>query len=270
LPNLKNLKLNANPIGALPPDFKHLTSLRDLEIRYAIAEEFPSVLYQMPWLERLTMNGLLGEKGLQVFPIGLQYMQGLQYLELQGGDYIDLPDYLLSMPLQYLAVGDQLQALPFWLTQHPTLQILNLSGNEKLDHLPPEFQNSPALRELRLRNTGLRTFPKNMGKPRRLRKLDLSRTPITALPDSIGQLTMLEHLDLSETSIVTLPQSFSGLTRLRSLDLSCCTSFSLSLALPILSELKALRQLTIRSVPADRQVMKQVETQLPHTRVTSW
>jgi Leucine-rich repeat (LRR) protein len=270
LPNLQNLKLNANPIGGLPADFKRLTALRDLEIRYAMAREFPTVLYQMPWLERLTLDGLLEDQRLQAFPAGLEAMQGLRLLRLRNGAYTRLPEFLLNMPLQYLAVGDELQELPAWLIQHPTLQILDLRGNEQLDHLPEEFQDSPALRELKLRNTGLRTLPKNMGKPRRLRKLDLGRTPLKALPESIGQLTMLEHLNLSETAIQFLPDGFASLTRLRSLDLSCCQSFSLLQALPILAVLKELRQLTIRSCPATYQVIKQLKDQLPHTRVTTW
>jgi Leucine-rich repeat (LRR) protein len=270
LGNLQNLKLNANPIGALPADFKRLTALRDLEIRYAIAEEFPTVLYQMPWLERLTMDGLLDDQRLQAFPAGLQNMQGLRLLRLRHGAYQRLPDFLLKMPLQYLAVGDELQELPNWLTQHPTMQILDLRGNEQLDHLPEGFQDSPALKELKLSNTGLRMLPQYMGKPRRLRRLELARTPIKVLPESIGQLTMLVHLDISETAIQFLPDSFSKLTRLRSLDLSSCQSFSLLQALPILSAFKELRQLTIRSCPATYQVVKQLKDQLPHTRVTTW
>lgn len=75
-----------------------------------------------------------------------------------------------------------------------------------------------SLQVLSLRDTGLRTLPREMGALRCLKVLDVSGNRLTALPEEISELRALETLYASKNQIRLLPESVASM-RLERLDL---------------------------------------------------
>ncbi|XP_049401055.1 receptor-like protein 7 isoform X1 [Solanum stenotomum] len=111
---------------------------------------------------------------------------------------------------------------PSKIFQVPTLQQLDLSGNENLTGNLPEFPHKSALREVVLSYTGFTgSLPDSIANLRNLTQLDLGSCNFSGeIPSKMGNLTELVHLDLSFNSFTGSIPLFHKAKKLNRIDLS--------------------------------------------------
>ncbi|KAK4724700.1 hypothetical protein R3W88_027479 [Solanum pinnatisectum] len=153
----------------------------------------------------------------------------LRFLSVIRLDY----NYLSTMVPDFLADFTKLTILsvrwcylfgpfPSKIFQVPTLQQLDLSGNENLTGNLPEFPHKSALRELSLRETSFTgLLPDSVANLRNLTQLDLGKCNFSGeIPSKMGNLTELVHLDLSFNSFTGSIPLFHKANKLNRIDLS--------------------------------------------------
>ncbi|CAN6724181.1 unnamed protein product [Malus baccata var. baccata] len=103
---------------------------------------------------------------------------------------------LTSLSLSFCSLQG---TFPKEIFQIPTLQIIDLSGNEELHGSFPEFPNNGSLRSLRLDSTNFSgLLPGSIGNLKHLETIDLSKCSFTgSIPKSMENLTQLVYLDIS-------------------------------------------------------------------------
>ncbi|XP_049374819.1 receptor-like protein 7 [Solanum verrucosum] len=153
----------------------------------------------------------------------------LRFLSVNRLDY----NYLSTMVPDFLADFTKLTILsvrwcylfgpfPSKIFQVPTLQQLDLSGNENLTGNLPEFPHKSALREVVLSYTGFTgSLPDSIANLRNLTQLDLGSCNFSGeIPPKMGNLTELVHLDLSFNSFTGSIPLFHKAKKLNRIDLS--------------------------------------------------
>eukprot|EP01043_Picozoa_sp_COSAG02_P008660 COSAG02_NODE_281_length_25776_cov_37.797998_18_plen_567_part_00 len=115
--------------------------------------------------------------------------------------------------------GNQLTTLPESIGQLSTLQKLSLDGNQ-LTTLPESIGQLSTLQKLYMYGNQLTTLPESIGQLSTLRTLSLAGNQLTTLPESIGQLSTLRMLSLAGNQLTTLPESIGQLSTLRTLSLT--------------------------------------------------
>ncbi len=98
------------------------------------------------------------------------------------------------------------------------LETLSLKGAKNLKALPDAVGRLPALSELTLRETGIKTLPP-MGGASALQRLTIDDSPLEKLPTGFTALPQLVNLSLSNTKLHELPSSFGNLSALKTLSL---------------------------------------------------
>ncbi|KFX77168.1 leucine-rich repeat domain-containing protein [Ralstonia solanacearum] len=98
------------------------------------------------------------------------------------------------------------------------LETLSLKGAKNLKALPDAVGRLPALSELTLRETGIKTLPP-MGEASALQRLTIDNSPLEKLPTGFTALPQLVNLSLSDTKLRELPSSFGNLSALKTLSL---------------------------------------------------
>ncbi len=98
------------------------------------------------------------------------------------------------------------------------LETLSLKGAKNLKALPDAVGRLPALSELTLMETGIKTLPP-MGEASALQRLTIDNSPLEKLPTGFTALPQLANLSLSDTKLHELPSSFGNLSALKTLSL---------------------------------------------------
>ncbi|GJY06503.1 NB-ARC domains-containing protein [Tanacetum coccineum] len=165
-----------------------------------------------------------------------------------------------------------------------SLQILNLSGCEKMDKLPEDLGRMKSLTELHIDRTAITEFPlfgrqkrirsrwwtsipgrfgllSKQQHPRRsvwsslaglhlLKSLNISYCNLVQVPDAIGGLSCLKYLYLEGNNFTSLPRSLGQLSHLERLELDGCEKLEVLAELPhSLCNISACDCTSLREVP---------------------
>ncbi len=142
-------------------------------------------------------------------------IRGFAKVQQYGKDYLlDTlgTRYLLATSLEALdeqtraldLSRQKLDSLPAQLGNYPALQVLLLEGNQ-LRELPPSIKVLSNLQSLILYDNQLSSLPKEIGQLSNLQELNLSFNQLTSLPKEIGQLANLQSLILGGNQLSSLP-----------------------------------------------------------------
>nr|CUV26096.1 Protein PopC [Ralstonia solanacearum]CUV34710.1 Protein PopC [Ralstonia solanacearum]CUV39308.1 Protein PopC [Ralstonia solanacearum]CUV62119.1 Protein PopC [Ralstonia solanacearum] len=132
----------------------------------------------------------------------------------------ELPDVTFEIAhLKNLETVDcDLHALPATLENLFLLETLSLKGAKNLKALPDAVWRLPALQELKLSETGLKSLPP-VGGGSALQRLTIEDSPLEQLPAGFADLGQLASLSLSNTKLEKLPSGIGQLPALKSLSL---------------------------------------------------
>lgn len=162
---------------------------------------------------RLERNQLVGLPSSALALLGLQ----LHTLDVSHNVLFGLGESLPCPNLRVLvARGNHLTSLPKRMP--PTLQVVNLSGNQ-FATLPDQLTQLPELRLLYMGGNRLSQLPDSVGRMLSLEALYLGGNQLEELPASLGRLWRLRSLCLSGNRLASVPASLADLRSLRSLAL---------------------------------------------------
>ncbi|MHA6860535.1 leucine-rich repeat domain-containing protein [Ralstonia pseudosolanacearum] len=132
----------------------------------------------------------------------------------------ELPDVTFEIAhLKNLETVDcDLHALPATLENLFLLETLSLKGAKNLKALPDAVWRLPALQELKLSETGLKSLPP-VGGGSALQRLTIEDSPLEQLPAGFADLDQLASLSLSNTKLEKLSSGIGQLPALKSLSL---------------------------------------------------
>ncbi|XP_073262964.1 disease resistance protein Roq1-like isoform X1 [Populus alba] len=200
--SLQHLCLSETGIKEIPSiSFKHMTSLKILELGGTPLKELPSSIQFLTGLESLGMSGC---SKLESFPEITVPMESLQHLYLSGTGIKEMHSISFKhmTSLTFLTLdGTPLKELPSSIQFLTRLEKLEMSGCSKLESFPEITVLMKSLQHLCLSETGIKEIPsisfKHMTS---LKILELDGTPLKELPSSIQFLTGLESLGMSGCS----------------------------------------------------------------------
>ena len=233
--NLRKLQLDGTAIEGLPSSIANLRGLRFLNLTEcnnlrslpsSICElksltalfcsdcsqlrSFPEIFGEMGNLRKLKLDGT----AIEELPESIQYLQGLQYLDLTGcNNLVRLPE-----SIGYLK----------------SLMTLCCSSCSNLRVFPKISENMENLRRLYLSGTSIKELSSSIEHPRGLQYLSLENcSNLVNIPESICKLSSLkvQHpedlgvsgLNLSIECLSSMAADIIQLSKLRFLDLSHCT-----------------------------------------------
>ncbi|XP_039155734.1 TMV resistance protein N [Eucalyptus grandis] len=201
-------------------------------------------------------------KSLAHISASIGQLESLTYLGLDGAAIDSLPDSIGSLKkLQSLLLGNcqKLPELPYSIGKLELLEVMDLSSTV-IARLPRSVKNLKELKVLKMENTRLREFPRDIKDLEKLEEINLSRCKHLKGPIrcDIKGLSSLKVLRLSSTKTSGLPwsdgrfsdrQTLSLLSHLQRLDLSECDQIRVLPTLP--SNLSSLRwgSKKMRTVP---------------------
>jgi Leucine-rich repeat (LRR) protein len=214
---LKYLTLGVGPIVE-KLDCAKLAHVTSLDLSRCKARALPRNIGAMTMLDTLTVS----DNALEDLPAELARLPKLGSVCLNDNPTLrELPAVLRDLPLHDLYLSNtglerlHAERLP------PSLDCLLLSDCSKLTELPPlgalealttlrldstaitsadALADLPALRDLALGYTPLKTFPESIRKLRKLETLSIQRTAIASIPDWIGEIR-LKKLTVSASAI---------------------------------------------------------------------
>ncbi|XP_039166347.1 disease resistance protein RPV1-like [Eucalyptus grandis] len=261
--NLKNLiSLNlqfCKLVKHLPEELCYMTALEELLID---GTSISIINFRQASMQRLKILSASQCESLVRISDSIGHLKSLLYLGLDGAAIDGLPDSIGSLKkLQRLLLGNcrKLAELPYSVGNLESLEVIHLSSTA-IARLPRSFKGLKKLKVLKMENTLLRKFPKDIEVLKMLEEIDLSQCKNLKGPircDFKG-LSSLKILRLSSTKTSGLPwsddrfsdrQTLNSLSHLQWLDLSDCNQVR---ALPILpSSLTSLRwgSKKMRTVP---------------------
>ncbi|XP_059429281.1 receptor-like protein 7 [Corylus avellana] len=157
----------------------------------------------------------------------LRNLQFLSIINLSGNNFsAPVPEFFADFKnLTSLDFFDsQLNGkFPEKIFQVPTLQMLDMSYNSRLEVSLPEFLPNGSLQTMVFSYTNFSSsFPPSIGKLKMLSRIDFVGCNFHgSIPDSIANLTQLAYLDLSNNNFNgSIPDSIASITQLSYLDLS--------------------------------------------------
>uniref|UniRef100_M1BAV9 Verticillium wilt disease resistance protein n=2 Tax=Solanum tuberosum TaxID=4113 RepID=M1BAV9_SOLTU len=225
---LEILDLSGGDLKLERPDLKtlvgNLANLRELyldrvNISLKGSEWCSALSSSLPQLRVLSMRDCKISGPLDPVLLNLRFLSVIRldynYLSTMVPDFTKLT--ILSVRWCYL-----FGPFPSKIFQVPTLQQLDLSGNENLTGILPEFPHKSALREVVLSYTGFTgSLPDSIANLRNLTQLDLGSCNFSGeIPSKMGNLTELVHLDLSFNSFTGSIPLFHKAKKLNHIDLS--------------------------------------------------
>ncbi|CAF2532295.1 unnamed protein product [Rotaria sp. Silwood2] len=160
----------------------------------------------------------------QQFPISLQEMCNLRWLQLNRTNVNRLPEFIGKLKsLEKLSLShNNLRDAPFCLNKLTSLRSLSLRDNH-VSHtqISARLFDNPDLSILDLSHNNLQAFPKDIENAKGLIVLNLSSNQIEQIPNHVFvSLFELVHLNLSDNKIDTLPAQMRRLTSLQVLILN--------------------------------------------------
>ena len=211
-----------NLSGALPPELRNLTQLRQLDLEdNELTGSIPPQLGDLPQLRRLVLgtNELTG-----TIPAELGRLSQLTMLDL-GNNSLNgtIPSELGSLPrLDSLLVhrNELTGPIPVELGNLASLRRLLLALNQLTGPVPPELGNLANLTYMSLsRNQLTGTIPPELAKLSSIRILSVSRNSLTGtIPPELGNLATLEGLYLYQNQLTgPIPVSLGNLSELETL-----------------------------------------------------
>ncbi len=145
-----------------------------------------------------------------------EHFDGFDYFKLRDGIYME------SGPMVFTFEDGRITRIGiFGDEKEVSEENLDLCG-ERLGCLelkrPPDLIGElESLKELTLRNLGLKILPKSIENLKKLQELSVSNNPQFKIPNFIWNIKTLEILDISYLNLTTLPKSIEGLENLREL-----------------------------------------------------
>jgi Leucine-rich repeat (LRR) protein len=227
LTQLRSLNLSAAQIRSLPPSVSLLSELRWLILRGCSSFETLPKLKKLTNLQVLDLSGATKLKRFE--DVTLKCLVNLQILDISETQLERLPILGSRENLTRLSLRC-CESLPrsSMLKGLSNLQILDLSGADKLKEIPDEsLQSKYGLKILNLSKTSISHLPFKFDKISSLELLDLSGAcNLVKMEDKcFDNLSCLRHLDLSNTKFENLP-SLSNLDKLEVLNLSGCSALT--------------------------------------------
>lgn len=202
-----------------------------------------------PTLHRLETGQLDGARelrlsaGLRTVPEALRALApSLEVLDLSGNQLSALPDWLSEFTqLRVLfASNNPFTVLPPVLGSLPRLSMVGFKAN-RIAHVPPEAL-APTLRWLILTDNALSELPERIGHYAPMEKLMLAGNRLRALPEALAQCQALALLRISANQFESLPAWLLTLPRLAWL---ACAGNHFNAA----AESRALAQAQARAIP---------------------
>ncbi|NRB42796.1 MAG: hypothetical protein HRU20_30720 [Pseudomonadales bacterium] len=239
--NLQQLSVQADTIDFSPVDnllplqklhILHSTNVNNLPIdsmqnlqqftwdidEISAFEQYTLYLSQLDNLSPYSINFI--DQGLEIIPVHLTAMAGLESLNLSKNAINAIPEYLSDMPdLSSLDLShNRIDIIPESLLNSSVLSSLNLSHN-RIDTIPVSLFNSSVLTSLDLSHNRIGTLPESVINIA-LQTLKLSFNILSQLPDNISSWNDMKTLDLSRNKLENLPADLAYLSQLENLDLS--------------------------------------------------
>lgn len=219
---------------------EELPEVTQLFLYWASLKEIPDLIYRMPNLEHLNLEG----NRITSVPEKLSSCKQLKKLEL-GTNAIHSPESLKNLPpnltkldLSNNTIGEisshithlknleelhlnscGIKRIPPQIKQLKKLKILDLYNNQ-IKTLPIALGKLNGLRELIVGQNKIREIPDVIGNCTRLSKLSARNNNITRISPEIGQCTELNQLVLANNKLETLPDSLENCFTLQNLELS--------------------------------------------------
>ncbi|KAM6577790.1 hypothetical protein CsatB_029627 [Cannabis sativa] len=224
-----NMAFNNFSSSQIPSSFRQLSRLTHLNLSNSvfsgnIPSEF-SFLINLVSLD-LSENYLYLKKQLDMENL-IQNMKSLKDLNLNGVNfYSPVPESLINLSsLVSLSLrGCSLVGeFPNDIFLFPNIQVIDVSNNDDLIVVLPQFQSGSSLRLLDSSFTKLSgEVPESIGYLKSLNILNLRQCGFTGkLPDTMGQLKSLNVLDLNSCSLSgTVPSWVGNLSQLTYLDIA--------------------------------------------------
>lgn len=275
---LKFLSLEKNRLLELPAGIGGLTELRHLDLSN------PG-------------SGTRTNK-LNTLPASFNFLSKLEYLNLNGNDFVDLPlrgpfpemktlliswNRLKQFPegirsmkkLKTLRLNINLiTEIPEWIDEVVSLEELSINGdfflnrNYKIKTLPTSLTRLGYLKILNLNDHVMEELPEEMGKLSSLEHFEMKDNLLQKLPESIGNCQALRWVDLKANELKHLPLSFNKLKRLEYLNLSFNTELRGLELLPALKGCENLKTLDITfTSPLNLEGLNRIRAALPGTKV---
>ncbi|XP_015159000.1 probably inactive leucine-rich repeat receptor-like protein kinase At2g25790 isoform X1 [Solanum tuberosum] len=237
-----NLAYNGLYPVPIPREIYKLANLMYLNLSHSFNGQIPMELSRLIKLEILDLSGgdlKLERPDLKTLVGNLANLREL-YLDrvnisLKGSEWcsalssslpqlrvLSMRDYFTKLTILSVRWCYLFGPFPSKIFQVPTLQQLDLSGNENLTGILPEFPHKSALREVVLSYTGFTgSLPDSIANLRNLTQLDLGSCNFSGeIPSKMGNLTELVHLDLSFNSFTGSIPLFHKAKKLNHIDLS--------------------------------------------------
>ncbi|KAM3583517.1 cysteinyl-tRNA synthetase [Umbelopsis sp. WA50703] len=213
LVNLVRLLAIANQLtGQLPQNFRHLASLKELDIRQNLITDL-EVLTYLPSLEILFVD-------YNAVSIVNSEFKNLRQLKM-------CKNHLTQFNLSPLPtnVSEDIYGVPRQIEGFPgmtgaLLTELNISSC-KLSSLSEDmFANVTAIETLVLDNNTLNSLPSSIGELRMLSKLSVQNNLLSSIPVEIAKLGQLKTLDVQKNNLKTLPKEIWLCSALQNLNCS--------------------------------------------------
>ncbi|XP_057854623.2 disease resistance protein RPV1 [Cryptomeria japonica] len=186
-------------LRSLPDEFCLLKSLEHLQLSNCdMLSSLPNNFGDLTDLQHLDLSSCM----LTKVPISFKQLRLLQHLSIDRCYKLTLESDILE-----------------YITK---LEYLNLSMLPELKCLPHNITNQVSLRELYIKDTGIRVLPSNIGQLRKLRVIKIGSCKIQFLPESMGRLNLLERLELQGLKVQYLPNSLTQLINLHIIKISNC------------------------------------------------
>ncbi len=301
MPGFDSLDISGCELSYLDGSVDLMKSLRFLSLEKNRLLELPAGIGRLTELRHLDLSnpgtGTRTNK-LSALPASFNYLNKLEYLNLNGNDFVELnlrgpfpemktlliswnrlkdfPEGIRSMKrLKTLRLNINLiTEIPDWIDELESLEELSINGdfflnrNYKIQTLPTALTRLSHLKILNLNDHVIEALPAEMGSLIHLEHFEMKDNLLQKLPESMGNCKALRWMDLKANELKSLPLSFNNLKRLEYLNLSFNTELSGLDLIPALRGCENLKTLDITfTAPLNLEGLNKIRAALPGTMV---
>lgn len=301
MPGFDSLDISRCELSYLAGNVELMKGLKFLSLEKNRLLELPQGIGRLAELRHLDLSnpgtGTRTNK-LNALPASFNFLSKLEYLNLNGNDFVDLhlrgpfpemktlliswnrlklfPEGIRSMKkLQTLRLNINLiTEIPEWIDEAESLEELSINGdfflnrNYKIQTLPTALTRLSHLRILKLNDHVIEELPAEMGELIHLEHFEMKDNLLQKLPESIGNCKALRWMDLKANELKGLPLSFNKLKELEYLNLSFNTELSGPELIPALKGCENLKTLDITfTAPLNLEGLNRIRAALPGTMV---
>lgn len=246
-PNIKRINLRKKGLSILPPNFSNFVQLEEICISHNRFSSIPSVLFQLPSLRKLSLNGnplrldgheFHNEIHLDIRDVLVDVLpHNISELHLYGHQFESLLPHIEQSKITKLYIND-FQKISEYTGTLPKITHFEVH-NALIKSLPPLLNQCPNIEHLSWNNGHLVQWPDNLHLPN-LQYLSLQNNRIAWLSGNLQRHTRLHTLDLSHNSLRFIPQSVRSCTQLHVLRLASCQLKRLDTPLSNMTDLSIL------------------------------